>query len=180
MGTFIRSSMAIGVSHRVGSGIVFLVATHGLGNSITRSDFPNFSRKNNRELIDMQNDKLKKLVPVVIGLVAILISPSLSAGRGGIRQDTRIEAAQTFVQALIEGDDSAMDRVNRSGPLMHPTFDLMAHVAPRYAGRSLQDFTFTEIGNVVRIESKDGKILTGLEIVRIGDKYFFVNFRRQR
>ena len=128
----------------------------------------------------MQKDKLQKLAPVVGGVVLLLILVSLISG-GGVRQSTPIEAAQTFVQALITGDDAMMDAVNRSGPLCHPTFDLMAHTAPRFAGYSLRDFTFTEKGNnIVVVASNDGVFLMGLEIVPVGKRFYFIDFRRQR
>ncbi|GIO42277.1 hypothetical protein J41TS4_20350 [Paenibacillus apis] len=107
-------------------------------------------------------------------IVVLVVAVMLMGCSKGISNDTPEAAAKTFIEALINGDEDTLNKINRSSSLDYPTSYLLSDFAPEYADRKIEDFTFEVISNEkVLAQSKDGEKKWTLRIKKIGDGYFF-------
>lgn len=114
--------------------------------------------------------QLRKLI--VIGVVLILL-----AACGNEKEDTMMDVAESFVQALIDGDKETLKRLN-GDPRVDPDI-LLYDFGSDFSGSSLEaiDFELIEEDNEVKIAHEKGgsRKLYWIRIEEIGGKLLVTN-----
>lgn len=121
---------------------------------------------------------LSLILAMVLLLSLVLVVNGCSKEKK-IKNSTIEEAATTFVQALINGDEKTLEKVNRSDAFDFPTHFLMSDVAKKYADMNIKDYKFMadkDNSTVEMIEKATDKTYKVLKIEKIGDKYYFTDF----
>jgi hypothetical protein len=113
-------------------------------------------------------------------LISVILCIFLSACNG-VKNKTVEDTAETFVQALIDGDEEMLNEINKSDPLDFPTHYLISDYAPKFADYKVSDFQYgiNEDEGIVEIQSKNDidELYYKISIVKIGKEYYFTGFR---
>lgn len=110
------------------------------------------------------------------GLSLLLFTTFLltACGEPEIKNSSMEETAETFVQALIDGDEKVIDELNHDA--QNPTSEIMQKHAPKFSGKNIEDIKFEVLkeSDEVEIEyvDSDGSIRYWFTIEKIGEEYF--------
>jgi hypothetical protein len=114
----------------------------------------------------------------VLSIVSLVLMLSAC---GGVKNDTPIEAAQTFMKSMVEGDVELNSEVNHSDPFSFPPSHAIEIANNKdLVGRNIDEFTFEETDDEkvilvtwedVEGETKDWKLRFNQE----KEGYFFVD-----
>lgn len=118
---------------------------------------------------------MRKIMPLM--LIVVLMFTAI--GCSSIKNGTPEQAAETFMQAMIEGDEKVIDELNKSDVFMYPTHFLISEYCPKYADLNISDYDFkaNQKQNIVTMYDKStGEDVLRLKISKIGDKYYFKGF----
>ncbi|WP_377887529.1 hypothetical protein [Alkalihalobacillus sp. R86527] len=109
---------------------------------------------------------------MLLGLLGMLLT-----GCGSIDQSSMESTAQTFVQAVIDGDEEVLNTINKSDEWSWPTNYVLSELGPDFSGRSLDEFTFTvnKERSLVMFESEDEEIKKAARFKPVGEKYYFMD-----
>jgi len=91
---------------------------------------------------------------LILFLIALMVAVSLlGCGCDRINQSSMKDTAKTFVQALINGDEKVLDKINKSDLFNAPTYFLMSDFAPDFADTKLSNYEFdvNEEANIVSV-----------------------------
>ncbi|MEK6190621.1 MAG: hypothetical protein N2A99_06495 [Carnobacterium alterfunditum] len=116
-----------------------------------------------------------KLLKVII---LTLIALTLLSACGEKEDATMLSTAETLVQALIDGDEETIEKLNRDTG--ETTESILQKDAPKFSGLSLEDFTFeiNEEKKEVKVlhESSDKKVRYWWIIEKINEEYVVTYF----
>lgn len=116
---------------------------------------------------------MKKLNALVMGSALVLL-----AGCGGAENDTSMEAAKTFMTAMVDGDMQLMSEVNHSSEMLFPA-DQMIKIANRdgVVGLDVSDMEFEQIDDLtvdVTFTTSDGEDGYTLVFNEEKEGYYFI------
>lgn len=109
----------------------------------------------------------------IISLFILFASTFLMGCSGKDESQSTMEGtAEAFVQALIDGDEEVIGKLNRDAT--NPTEYVIQEEAPKFSGISIDDlsFEYDKDKHEVLVENKDGSIRYWLDIEKIGEEYF--------
>lgn len=111
-------------------------------------------------------------------LILLITTTTILTACGEQGNETMQGTAESFVQALIDGDEEKIDELNRNAG--EPTKYVIQKHAPKFSGLKVSDFDFEidEGKNEVKItnETNGKKIRYWLTIEKIGEEYFVTYF----
>lgn len=117
---------------------------------------------------------INKKIQILILLLAVSI---ILSGCGGVKQGSMEDTAKTFFQAMVNGDEETLNKINKSDPLDQPTHFLISYYAPGYADLDISDFYFEvdeEKGRVQVKRKATDKVFASYNIEKIGNKYYYM------
>jgi hypothetical protein len=109
-------------------------------------------------------------------LTIFLILLSLVACSDGEKPQSSMQGtAETFVQALIDGDEKTVDKLNRDD--LNPTDYVMSDLAPKFSGLKLKDFTFETDKDEQEVKVKHDNLdgIYWLTIEKNEDKFYITS-----
>lgn len=115
---------------------------------------------------------MKKLNALVMGLALVLLAGC------GAKNDTSMEAAKTFMTAMVDGDMKLMSEVNHSSEMLFPA-DQMIKIANRdgVVGLDVSDMEFEQIDDLtvdVTFTTSDGEDGYTLVFNEEKEGYYFI------
>ncbi len=113
-----------------------------------------------------------KNAAVALLLVAVLI---MVGGCGSHNNNTPVEGAKLFVEAMVNSDAELMKYINHSDIFYPPQYCLQLATECNWAQYDLDEIKYKDMGNgKVEVTFPDGNKLT-LEMVKENDKWYFYN-----
>ncbi|TYQ18268.1 UNVERIFIED_CONTAM: hypothetical protein Cloal_0690 [Acetivibrio alkalicellulosi] len=115
------------------------------------------------------------IITIVGAFLWHFIQPHMSSKPNN---STPENAAKTFINALIRGDEEMLNKINRSDPFHYPTHYLLSDFASEYSNYKLSDFEIKVVEEKknkykVSVQTYDEKINVWLRIDPIGGSYYF-------
>ena len=118
--------------------------------------------------------------PLHVVLSVCLVAVLAFTGCGsGINNATPEAAATSLVKAMIAGDSSAIDALNRSGPIDCPTTRLLEDATEwKMVGANIADYEIVDKRNLVFLvrNKKNGKEITRLRFAVVNGRYYFTGY----
>lgn len=113
---------------------------------------------------------------LIFTLTIFLLSLSLVACSDGEKSQSSMQGtAETFVQALIDGDEKTVDKLNHDD--LNPTNYIMSDIAPKFSGLKLENFTFEtdKYEQEVKVKNDNLDGIYWLKIEKNESKYYITS-----
>ena len=109
--------------------------------------------------------------------IFLLLLSLVACSEGEESQSTMHGTAESFVQALIDGDEKTVDKLNRDE--LNPTNYVMSDIAPKFTGLKLENFTFETDKDEQEVKVKNDNLdgIYWLKIEKNENKYYITSVK---